>query len=128
MKPATHHGIKRIIRATRFSMQGFAAGWKHEAAFREEVVLAVILFPIALLIPVTIPEKILLIMTLFIVLITELINSAIEAVVDRISDEIHPLSGRAKDIGSAAVFLSLLLTAITWGLILVPFIMDKITN
>ncbi|QQX78589.1 diacylglycerol kinase [Shewanella sp. KX20019] len=120
MKPANNHGIKRVIRATGFSMQGLKLAWKHEAAFRQELVLAVIMLPIALLVDVTTVERILLILGLFIVLIVELLNSAIEAVVDRISDEIHPLSGQAKDIASAAVFMSLAFCGLSWALILFP--------
>ncbi|GIU53088.1 MULTISPECIES: diacylglycerol kinase [Shewanella] len=119
MKPVDNHGIKRVIRATGFSIQGLISAWKNEAAFRQELILVVVLLPIALLANVSLVESILMIMTLFIVLITELLNSAIEAVVDRISDEIHPLSGQAKDVASAAVFLSLALCGITWCAILV---------
>lgn len=122
MKPANNHGLKRIIRATGFSMQGLAAAWKHEAAFRQEAILAILLLPIALLVDVSTSEKLLMIFTLFLVMIVELINSAIEAVVDRISDEIHPLSGRAKDIGSAAVFIALCLCGLTWAMILLPLL------
>ncbi|MCL1048876.1 diacylglycerol kinase [Shewanella abyssi] len=120
MKPANNHGIKRVIRATGFSMQGLKLAWKHEAAFRQELILAVIMLPIALLVDVTTVERILLILGLFIVLIVELLNSAIEAVVDRIGDEIHPLSGQAKDIASAAVFMSLAFCGLSWALILLP--------
>ena len=120
MKPANNHGIKRVIRATGFSMQGLKLAWKHEAAFRQELVLAAIMLPIALFVDVTTVERILLILGLFVVLIVELLNSAIEAVVDRISDDIHPLSGQAKDIASAAVFMSLVFCGLTWLLILLP--------
>ncbi|MFT5789519.1 diacylglycerol kinase [Shewanella sp. Choline-02u-19] len=120
MKPANNHGIKRVIRATGFSMQGLKLAWKHEAAFRQELMLAIIMLPIALLVDVTTVERILLIFGLFLVLIVELLNSAIEAVVDRISDEIHPLSGQAKDIASAAVFMSLAFCGLSWALILLP--------
>lgn len=122
MKPTTTHGLKRVFKATGYSFKGLSAAWINEAAFREELTIAIIMFPMALLMPITAIEKVLLIIPLFIVLIAELINSAIEAVVDRISDEIHPLSGRAKDIGSAAVFLALLLTIFTWCIILVPLV------
>ncbi len=120
MKPANNHGIKRVIRATGFSMQGLKAAWTHEAAFRQELILAAIMLPIALLVEVTTVERVLLILGLFMVLIVELLNSAIEAVVDRISDELHPLSGRAKDRASAAVFMSLCFCGLTWAIILVP--------
>lgn len=120
MKPENNHGIKRVIRATGFSMQGLKLAWQHEAAFRQELILAAIMLPIALWVDVTTLERILLILGVFVVLIVELLNSAIEAVVDRISDEIHPLSGQAKDIASAAVFMSLVFCGLTWLLILVP--------
>ncbi|ABZ76306.1 diacylglycerol kinase [Shewanella halifaxensis HAW-EB4] len=122
MKPANNNGIKRVIRATGFSMQGLKLAWKHEAAFRQELVLAAIMLPIALLVDVSTVERVLLIMGLFMVLIVELLNSAIEAVVDRISDEFHPLSGQAKDIASAAVFMSLAFCGLTWALILLPLL------
>lgn len=118
MKPANNHGIKRIIRATGFSMKGLKAAWTHEAAFRQELMLAIIMLPIALIVDVTSIEKLFLILTLFIVIIVELLNSAIEAVVDRVGDEIHVLSGQAKDIASAAVFMSLVLCGLSWVIIL----------
>ncbi|WP_040572227.1 diacylglycerol kinase [Shewanella benthica] len=118
MKPENNHGIKRVFRATGFSMKGLKAAWIHEAAFRQELMLAIVMLPIAVLVDITTIEKLLLIFSLFIVLIVELLNSAIEAVVDRIGDEIHTLSGQAKDIASAAVFMSLALCGITWAVIL----------
>ena len=118
MKPENNHGIKRVIRATGFSMKGLKAAWVHEAAFRQELMLAIVMLPIAVFVDITTLEKLLLIFSLFIVLIVELLNSAIEAVVDRIGDEIHTLSGQAKDIASAAVFMSLALGGITWAVIL----------
>ncbi|ABM25102.1 MULTISPECIES: diacylglycerol kinase [Shewanella] len=120
MKPANNHGIKRIFRATGFSMKGLKAAWTHEAAFRQELVLCLVMLPIALLVDISTIERLMLIFTLFIVLIVELLNSAIEAVVDRVGSEIHPLSGQAKDIASAAVFISLTLCGITWLSILAP--------
>ncbi|KLN65462.1 MULTISPECIES: diacylglycerol kinase [Vibrio] len=117
MKPGTT-GIKRIIDATGYSMKGLASAWRNEAAFRQESVLLVVLTFITFFLPVTKLEQVLMIATLFIVILVELLNSAIEAVVDRIGSEYHELSGRAKDIGSAAVFVALCLVAITWGLIL----------
>ncbi|MDO6618158.1 MULTISPECIES: diacylglycerol kinase [unclassified Shewanella] len=119
MKPENNHGLKRVLRATGFSFKGLKSAWVNEAAFRQELILAGILLPVAIMVDVSLIEKLLLIMTLFIVLITELVNSAIEAVVDRISDEIHPLSGQAKDTASAAVFMSLALCGITWACILI---------
>lgn len=112
-------GIGRILRATRFSAQGIAAAWKNEAAFRQELTLVVVLLPAAVWLGQTALERALLIVSLFIVLIVELINSAIEAAIDRHGDEQHELSGRAKDMGSAAVFGSLLLVVVVWALIAV---------
>ncbi|NMH63708.1 diacylglycerol kinase [Shewanella salipaludis] len=122
MKPANNHGIKRVFRATGFSMQGLQSAWVNEAAFRQELILALFMLPIALLLDISTLERLLLILTLFIVLIVELLNSAIEAVVDRVGDEIHPLSGQAKDIASAAVFMSLLLCGICWAIVIAPLL------
>ena len=110
-------GIRRILRATKFSAQGLAQAWQHEAAFRQELVLVLLLVPVAAWLGQTALERAVLIGCCLIVLIVELINSAIEAAIDRHGDEHHELSGRAKDMGSAAVFVSLVLVAIVWGLI-----------
>ena len=108
-------GLRRILRATIYSAQGFAHAWKHEAAFRQEVALTVVLAPVALWLGQTVVEKALLIGVCFIVLIVEFLNSAIETTIDRVSDEHHELSGRAKDLGSAAVLVSLALVVLIWG-------------
>jgi diacylglycerol kinase (ATP) len=108
-------GIGRIIRATRFSAQGFAHAWQHEAAFRQEIALTVVLMPLAFWLGRTGFERFMLIICCVFVLIVELLNSAIEAAIDRFGEEHHELSGRAKDLGSAAVFLSLVIVAATWG-------------
>ena len=110
-------GIRRILRATKFSAQGLAQAWQHEAAFRQELVLVLLLVPVAAWLGQTALERAVLIGCCLIVLIVELINSAIEAAIDRHGDEHHVLSGRATDMGSAAVFISLLLVAVVWGLI-----------
>ncbi|HEY5715262.1 MAG TPA: diacylglycerol kinase [Psychromonas sp.] len=107
-------GLKRIILAMGYSLQGLKSAFQHEAAFRQELLLAVILMPIACFLEVSQIERILLIASLLLVMIVEVINSAIEAVVDRIGSEHHELAGRAKDMGSAAVFLTLGLTAYIW--------------
>ncbi len=107
-------GIKRVIKATGYSIQGLKAAFKHEAAVRQEFMLLVIFSPVALLLDVTTVEKILMIGVLVIVLICELLNSAIEAVVDRVGTDYHELSGRAKDIGSASVFVALTFAFCTW--------------
>ena len=108
-------GFRRILRATKFSAQGFAQAWKHEAAFRQELVLAIIMTPAAFWLGQTIIERALLIGVLLLVLIVELLNSAIEAAIDRHGDEHHELSGRAKDFGSAAVFVVLVIVGLVWG-------------
>jgi diacylglycerol kinase (ATP) len=110
-------GLTRIIRAWGFSMLGFRAAWRHESAFRQEAVLALLLAPLAFWIGRTPLEWSLLLGCLLLVMMVELLNSALEAVVDRIGDEPHELSGRAKDLGSAAVFLALLLTCLVWALL-----------
>lgn len=111
-------GVRRVLNAYTYSIQGLRATWKYEAAFRQEVVLVCILLPLALWLGRDGAETAMLILPLFIVVIVEVINSAIEAVVDRIGSETNELAGRAKDMGSAAVFLSLLMTMIIWVLIL----------
>ena len=116
-KPAAT-GIKRVINAFGYSMQGLRAAFNNEAAFRQELALCVIFVPLAFWLGQTAVERILLIGSLLLVLIIELVNSAIEAIVDRFGSEHHELSGRAKDIGSAAVFISLLNSTIIWGLII----------
>lgn len=121
MKPQ-NKGLTRIFRAVGYSWQGIKSAFRHEAAFRQECLLLLLLVPVAIFWPVTAVEKILLIGSLILVLIVELLNSAIEAVVDRVGSEYHELSGRAKDIGSAAVLLSLLLVALAWGIILVDYV------
>ncbi|MEY3659969.1 MAG: diacylglycerol kinase [Pseudohongiellaceae bacterium] len=111
-------GIARIISAARYSMQGFRACWRMEAAFRQEVALALVLFPLGLYLGEGGAEKAVLTGSCLLVLIVEVLNSAIEAAVDRIGHEKHELSGIAKDLGSAAVFLSLSATALAWLLVL----------
>lgn len=111
-------GIKRVIHATNYTILGFKAIWKHEAAFRQEVALAAVMIPAAFWVGADAVQRSVLIGVCLVVLITELLNSGIEAVVDRIGPEHHELSGRAKDMGSAAVFVSLCLAGSTWLLIL----------
>jgi len=111
-------GFARVISATNYSWAGLKAAFKHEAAFRQELFLCIVLAPVALWLAHTGFERALLIGSLLLVLIVELLNSAIEAVVDRVSDDHHELAGRAKDIGSAAVFVALLNVVVTWALVL----------
>jgi len=107
-------GIARWFSAFGFSLSGLKIAYRSEAAFRQEVWLAVFLIPVALLIGDTVLQSSLLIASVFLLLIVELLNSAIEKVVDRIGDEFHELSGAAKDIGSAAVFLTMVAVSIVW--------------
>lgn len=118
MANAQHKGIKRIYNAFFYSMSGLAAAWKNEEAFRQEVVLAIILFPAAFWLGMNALQIGLLVLSIFVVLITELLNTGVEAAIDRISDEKHELSKLAKDIGSAAVFVSLAALTIVWGLVI----------
>ena len=111
-------GLKRILSAFFYSMDGFRAAWRTEHAFRQELLLFVIGGVIALVLRISPFEKLLLIGVLGLVLIVELINSAIEAVVDRVSLEQHPLSKNAKDFGSAAVFLACILALASWAVVL----------
>jgi len=111
-------GLQRLWNALRYSLQGFASAFRHEDAFRQECLLAALLIPAALFIPVGRTERALMIASVLLVLVVELLNSAVEAAVDRISLENHRLAKRAKDIGSAAVFLSLINVAAVWLLIL----------
>ena len=108
---------RRIVNTLGFSIQGLRATWKEEEAFRVELVLAVVLIPLGLLLGETGVEKLLLAGSVVLVLIVEILNSAIESVVDRFGEEQHKLSGRAKDQGSAAVLLSLLLVLLVWGVL-----------
>ena len=116
-------GLRRLLNAFGYSLQGFRAAWQNEAAFREEAMLTIVLTPVALLLPVTGLEKLLLILSLLLLVLVELLNSAVEAVVDRIGPEIHPLSGRAKDLGSAAVLIACLTLGLTWLFIAVPAVL-----
>ena len=111
-------GFMRIVRATVCSWQGFKAAWQHESAFRQEALLALIFIPLGLWLGQGGVERALLAGSVLLVPIAELINSAIEAVVDRIGMERHELSGRAKDMGSAVVFLACSLTVMTWCCVL----------
>jgi len=99
--------MQRVLKATVYSYRGFIAAYRNEEAFRQETWLALVMVPLGAYLGQTPIEQVLLVTTLLIVLLTELLNSAIEAAIDRISEDHHELSGRAKDIGSAAVFMSL---------------------
>ncbi|NIR61852.1 MAG: diacylglycerol kinase [Gammaproteobacteria bacterium] len=109
---------RRWWRATRHSLAGLRAAWRHEAAFREELVALALLTPLALYLGDDGVERALLLGSWLLVMVVELLNSAVEAVIDRIGEEPHALAGRAKDLGSAAVLIALLLAVLTWGLVL----------
>jgi len=111
-------GFTRVIKATGYSIQGLKAAWKHEAAIRQEIVLLLIAVPVIALVDVSMLSKVVMLSGLVLLLVVELINSAIEAIVDRVGTEHHELSGRAKDIGSAAVMVTLLLNGVNWLIIL----------
>lgn len=111
-------GFGRLLNALRYSMLGFKAAFQHEAAFRQELLLAIVLTPAAFWLGRNALEILLLLSTILFVLIVEILNSALEALADAITLEHHPLIGRAKDLGSAAVMLSLALGGLVWGTLL----------
>lgn len=113
-------GLKRLLYATRYSFQGLRALWQHEAAFRQEIMLSLLLTPVIIMVDVTPAERALLVLSLLLVLITEILNTSVEVVIDRIGHEDHALSGRAKDLGSVAVMFSLIGAALIWGIVLWP--------
>ena len=118
-------GLRRIINAFGYSMKGMRAAFKHESAFRQETALLIILLPLAILLGQTIVDYSILIGSLLLVMIVELLNSAVEAVVDRVSEEQHKLAGRAKDMGSAAVFISLVNVIVIWSMYGYQFFMNQ---
>ncbi len=111
-------GLRRLLNAMGYSLQGFRSAYRHEEAFRQEVLLAMVLIPVAFVLPLPGLSRALMVGSVLLVLIIELLNSAVEAAVDRVSLENHRLAARAKDIGSAAVFLSLANVAVVWTLVL----------
>ncbi len=111
--------LGRLTRAARYSLMGLRAAWSSEAAFRQEVAASVVLLPLAMLLGATWTQRALLVFSWLTVLVVELLNSAVEAVVDRIGSERHPLSGKAKNLASAAVMLSLVGAGLVWAMVLV---------
>jgi diacylglycerol kinase (ATP) len=109
--------LKRLFNAAGYSINGLKAAWRNEAAFREELLLIVVLTPIAFWLGTDMIQRALLIFSILLVMIVELVNSGIEAAIDRIGLEKDALSGRAKDLGSAAVLISLVAAAVVWALI-----------
>jgi len=110
----------RIFKAARWSMQGLQAAWLHESSFRLEVCLFLVLAPLGWWLGDTPVERVLLVGSMLLVLGIELLNSAVEAVIERYGAEFHPIAGRAKDMGSAAVFVLMLNVLLTWGAIVAP--------
>jgi diacylglycerol kinase (ATP) len=115
-------GFARVVNAWRYSLSGLAGAWRTEGAFRQEVIGAAILIPIACFIPVPILHRALLIASVLMVIVVELLNSAMEAAIDRISLDRHPLSKKAKDTGSAAVLVSIVIAMLVWAGVLFPFV------
>ncbi|MFV9997940.1 MAG: diacylglycerol kinase [Arsenophonus endosymbiont of Dermacentor nuttalli] len=112
-------GLTRIIKATGYSLKGLRSAWESEVAFRQEAIMVVVAIIVAFLLDVQWLERLLLIGSVVLIIIVELLNSAIEAVVDRIGIELHELSGKAKDMGSAAVFISICLAIFIWLVVIV---------
>lgn len=113
-------GLQRLLNALFYSLSGLRLAFHHESAFRQEVALAAFLMPVACFVNVSAAERVLLFGSVLFLLVVELLNSSIEAAIDRIGFDTHRLSKRAKDLGSAAVLIALIMLVITWGLIAVP--------
>jgi len=118
VNPHKATGLRRLVNAMSYSLSGLLLSWQDEAAFRQEVILAIVLVSVAFMVPVSVTQRVLLVASVMLVLVVEMINSAIEATVDRVSLDIHPLAKRAKDMGSAAVLLALTNSILTWAMIL----------
>ena len=118
--PPPSIGFARVVSAWRYSLSGLAGAWRTEGAFRQEVIGAAILIPIACFIPVPVLHRALLIASVLMVIVVELLNSAMEAAIDRISLDRHPLSKKAKDTGSAAVLVSIVIAMLVWAGVLFP--------
>ena len=116
-------GLRRLVNALSYSLSGLRVAFHHESAFRQEIALAAVLIPLACLIDVSPAERALLCVSVLLVLLVELLNSSLEAAVDRIGLDTHRLSKRAKDLGSAAVLVALVMLATTWGLIALPVLL-----
>jgi diacylglycerol kinase (ATP) len=113
-------GLRRLFNAFLFSLSGLQLAFRHESAFRQEMALAAVLVPVACILSVTPVERVLLLASVLLVLVVELLNSSVEAAIDRIGLDTHRLSKRAKDLGSAAVLMTLVMLAATWGLVALP--------
>ena len=124
--PPPSIGPGRVVHAFRHSLAGLASAWRTEGACRQEIIAAVVLVPTACLLPVTLVERVLLIGSIVFVMVVELLNSSIEATVDRISLDRHPLSKHAKDVGSAAVLMAIVIPVLVWGAIAGPLLLALI--
>ena len=114
-------GLRRLFNAVFYSLSGLALAFRHESAFRQEIALAAILVPVAMALPVTAVERLLLVLPILLVMVVELLNSSVEAAIDRIGFDTHRLSKRAKDLGSAAVLVSLVALVLAWATIAGPW-------
>jgi diacylglycerol kinase (ATP) len=115
-------GLRRLFNALLYSLSGLQVAFRHESAFRQEIALAAVLIPIACLLPVSPLERVLMVGAVLQVLIVELLNSSVEAAIDRIGFDTHRLSKRAKDLGSAAVLLALLVLLVVWVVLAGPLL------
>lgn len=116
--PAKRRNFRNFFSSVGFALEGFSAAFRHEPSFREDLIFAIILTPVAIILPVNAVSTAVMMAALFLIIIVELLNSAIEWTIDYISTEQHPMAKRAKDMASAAVFLSYLNCAVVWGLII----------
>lgn len=116
-------GLRRLFNAFLYSLSGLRLAFRHESAFRQEIALAAVLLPLACVLPVEPVERVMLIVPVLMLLIVELLNSSVEAAIDRIGFDSHRLSKRAKDLGSAAVLLALIVLTIVWALLAIPALM-----
>jgi len=119
-------GLGRVVKAFGFSLHGLSSAWRTEGAFRQEVLAALVLIPLACLAPVSTVERVLLIASVLLVMVVELLNSSIESAIDRISLERHPLSKKAKDTGSAAVLVAIVLAVFVWAMTLGPWVISHL--
>jgi diacylglycerol kinase (ATP) len=126
MKSTTAFSLVRVFRAAQYSEQGIRSAWRDEAAFRQELVLVLLLAPLTLWLPLPRTDTVILLALMGLVLVAELLNSGLEAVVDRVSPEIHELAAKAKDCGSAAVFVALMMLAGAWMTLAGPVLWDHL--
>jgi diacylglycerol kinase (ATP) len=124
MSKPQYTGLMHVIKATEYSIKGLISAWRHESAFRQECIVGLVLLPCAFLLGQNLTQVALLIGSGLVVLMAELLNSAVEAAVDRMGEEFDDLAGRAKDMGSAAVSMGIVLVFVTWGLVA----LDRITG